>query len=165
MSEDTDALFLGLPHEDRDGYQPILAFETRGTMTMFVPGSTESIDPRISTFLAGGFELLGDGDLRFPILRDWNVVVDEDSFAVVDPKGLPSYSVELSEVTPKWLEMVRRESGCIVITGTGLFLDPATFTWDRIDAASCQACVVGAIVPLRPARRGRRRGLLQRMRG
>jgi len=166
MSEDADALFLGMPHLDgRDGYRPILAFETRGLMKMIVPDTTETIDPRISTFLAQGFELLSAGEFRFPLLEKWHMVADEeqDLFAVVDPHGFPAYSVALNEVTPEWLQSLRREAHCIVITGTGLDLDLDTFKFDSISSAARAGNLVGAVVPMPPGRSTdpRRRRLLR----
>jgi hypothetical protein len=153
MTQNADALFLGIT--DKIGgstYQPVLAFETRGEMMMFVPGTSESIDPRISTFLSGGFELLYGELWHFPYLEDWHIRIDEEanSFALVNPQGLPAYSVELTEVTPEWLTNLGQRDQCVVITGTNLGLDLSTFTFEVIQAAAKQGTVVAGIVPTTP---------------
>ena len=157
MSEEADALFLAMPGGDGDSYQPLLAFETRGLMTMVVPGTTETIDPRIATFLEGGFELLSGAEWRFPVLEDWHVAIDEgaDEFSVVDSHALAAYSVALSEVTPEWLEALTRLGRCVVITGTGLGLDGETFVFDVVSHAAREGTVVGAVVPVKVIGHGR----------
>ena len=157
MSEHADALFLGLPEPETGVVRPILAFETPGFMTMFMPGAREATDPRISTFLSGGFGLLAGEGWLFPLLEEWHIDIDEggDSFALVDPNGFHAYSVALTEVTPWWLADVRREGQCVVLTGTGLGLGLSTFSFDNVSRAAEQGNVVGALVPVQPSARKR----------
>lgn len=159
MSENADALFLLLPWPETGVNRPILAFETPGVMTMFMPGAREAIDPRISTFLSGGFELLAGEGWHFPLLGEWHIDIDEggDSFALVDPNGFHAYSVALTEVTPSWLADVKREGGCLVLTGTGLGLGLSTFSFENVSDAADQGNVVGALVPVQPSARKRDR--------
>lgn len=155
MSEDADALFVYLPETDHGpGREPGLLFETPGEMKMFAPGSSEPIDPRISTFLSQGFGLLAGGEWFFPLLDDWRVSVADDVFALVDPNGLRAYSCPLEEVTGEWLAEVQQRGRCTVITGTGIGLDPETFTFDRVSASAAEGNLVGAIVPLEGASSG-----------
>jgi len=151
MSEDADALFLGLPEPESGVARPMLAFETTGFMTMYMPGAREATDPRISSFLSDGFELLSGKGWLFPLLEEWHIDIDEagDLFALVDPNGFPAYSVALTEVTPSWLADVKREGACLILTGTGLGLDIDTFNFERVSDSAAQGNVVGALVPLR----------------
>lgn len=150
MSEDADALFLGLPEPGGGVVRPMLAFESPGFMTLFMPGAKEATDPRISSFLSGGFGLLSGEGWLFPLLEEWHIDIDEagDLFALVDPNGFPAYSVALTEVTPSWLADVKREGKCLVLTGTGLGLDIDTFNFERVSDAAAQGNVVGALVPV-----------------
>ena len=155
MSEDADALFVFVPEsDDGPGREPALLFETPGEMKMFAPGSSEPIDPRISTFLSQGFGLLAGGQWFFPLLDDWRLSVGDGLFALVDPNGLRAYSCPLEEVTPEWLAEIRRRGRCTVFTGVGIGLDIETFTFDRVSAAAADGNLVGAIVPFEGAATG-----------
>ena len=163
MSEDADALFVFIPETDSGpGREPALLFETPGEMKMLMPGSSEPIDPRISTFLSQGFGLLAGGEWFFPLLDDWRVSTADDFFALVDPNGFRAYSCPLQEVTGEWLAEVRQRGRCTVFTGVGIGLDIETFTFNRVSAAAAEGNLVGAIVPLEGTASG---GWLRRLKG